>query len=82
MATKVIENKDFVRTALKDVVIKSLRETLSIMNLEVRDDNISRSQSYQETIKKKLGAVKTTEKEIIKIHSIFPESLTKEWNLR
>ena len=82
MATKVIENKDFVRTALKDVVIKSLRETLSIMNLEVRDDNISRSQSYQETIKKKLGAVKTTEKERIKIHSIFPESLTKEWNLR
>ena len=42
MVTKVIENKDFVRTALKDVVIKSLRETLSIMNLEVRDDNISR----------------------------------------
>ena len=82
MATKVIENKDFVRTALKDVVIKSLRETLSIMNLEVRDDNISRSQSYQETIKKELGAVKTTEKEIIKIHAICPESLTKEWNLR
>ena len=62
MATKVIENKDFVRTALKDVVIKSLRETLSIMNLEVRDDNISRSQSYQETIKKNLVLLKRLKK--------------------
>ena len=62
MVTKVIENKDFVRTALKDVVIKSLRETLSIMNLEVRDDNISRSQSYQETIKKNLVLLKRLKK--------------------
>ena len=62
MATKVIENKDFVRTALKDVVIKSLRETLSIMNLEVRDGNISRSQSYQETIKKNLVLLKRLKK--------------------
>ena len=28
------------------------------MKLEVSDDNINRLQSYQETIKRKLGAVK------------------------
>ena len=54
-----------MRTVVKDVVIKSLGETLSLMKLEVSDDNISRLQSYQETIKRKLGAVKTTEKERI-----------------
>ena len=46
MTTKDIEKKDLVRTVLKNVVIKSLRETLSLMKLEVSDDNISRLQSY------------------------------------
>ena len=57
-----------VRTVLKDVVIKSLRETLSLMKLEVSDDNISRLQSYQETIKRKLGVAKTIEKELIDLY--------------
>ena len=34
------------------------------MKLEVSDDNISRLQSYQETIKRKLGVAKTIEKEL------------------
>ena len=42
MATEDIEKKDLVRTVLKDVVKKSLGETLSLMKLEVSDDNISR----------------------------------------
>ena len=68
MSTKGIEKKDLVRTVLKDVVIKSLGETLSLMKLEVSDDNISRLQSYQETIRRKLGAVKTIEKELIDLY--------------
>ena len=68
MPTEDIEKKDLVRTVLKDVVIKSLRETLSLMKLEVSVDNISRLQSYQETIKRKLGAVKTIEKELIDLY--------------
>ena len=62
MPSEDIEKKDLVRTVLKDVVIKSLGETLSLMKLEVSDDNISRLQLYQETIKRKLGAVKSIEK--------------------
>ena len=68
MATEDLEKKDLVRTVLKDVLIKSLGETLSLMKLEVSDDNISRLQSYQETIKRKLGAVKTIEKELIDLY--------------
>ena len=64
MPTKDFEKKDLVRTVLKDVVIKSLGEASSLMKLEVSDDNISRLQSYQETIKRKLGVAKTIEKEL------------------
>ena len=42
MATEDIEKKDLVRTVLKDVVKKFLGETLSLMKLELSDDNISR----------------------------------------
>ena len=63
-----ILKKDLVRTLLKNVVIKSLGETLSLMKLEVSDDNISRLQSYQETIKRKLGAIKMIEKELINLY--------------
>ena len=35
MGTEEIENKDLVRTVLEDVVIKSLGETLSLIELEV-----------------------------------------------
>ena len=68
MPTEDIEKKDLVRTALKDVVIKSLGEILLLMKLEVSDDNISRLQSYQETIKRKLGAIKTIEKELVDLY--------------
>ena len=47
-----------MRTVLKDVVIRSLGETISLRKLEISDDNISRLQLYQDTIKRKLGAVK------------------------
>ena len=40
MSFEDIEKKDLVRTVLKDVVIKSLGEILSLMKLEVSDDNI------------------------------------------
>ena len=68
MPIEDIEKKDLVRTVLKDVVIKSLGETLSLMKLEVSDDNISRLQSYKETIKRKLGAVKTIENKLIDLY--------------
>ena len=68
MPTEDIEKKDLVRTALKDVVIKSLGEILLLMKLEVSDDNISRLQSYQETIKRKLGPIKTIEKELVDLY--------------
>ena len=68
MATEDIKKKDLVRTVLKDAVIKSLGETLSLMKLEVKDDNISRLQSYQESIKRNLRAVKTIEKELIDMY--------------
>ena len=68
MATEDIEMKDLVRTVLKDVAIKSPGETLSLMKLEVSDDNISRLQSYQETTKIKLGTVKTIEKELTDLY--------------
>ena len=42
MFAEDIEKKDLVRSVLKDVVIKSLRETLSLIKLKVRDDKISR----------------------------------------
>ena len=35
MATEDIENKDLVRMVLKDVVVKSLGETLLLIKLEV-----------------------------------------------
>ena len=68
MATEDIKKRDLVRTVLQHVVIKSLGDTLSLMKLEVSDDNISRLQSYQGTIKRKLGAVKTIEKELIDLY--------------
>ena len=71
MAIEDIDKKDLVRTLLKDVVIKSLGKTLSLMKLEVSDDNISRLHSYQGTIKRKLGAVKTIEKELIDLYYWF-----------
>ena len=40
MSFEDIEKKDLVRTVLKDVVIKSLGDILSLMKLEVSDDNI------------------------------------------
>ena len=81
MATEDIEKKDLVRTVLKDVVIKSLWETLSLMKLDVSDDNISRLQSYQETVKKKLGAVKAIEKELIDLYKepLDISRLINEW---
>ena len=42
MFAEDIEKKDLVRSVLKDVVIKSLGETLSLIKLKVRDDKISR----------------------------------------
>ena len=68
MSTEDIEKKDLVGTVLKDVAIGSLGKTLSLIKLEVSDDNISRLQSYQESIKRKFGAVKTNEKELIDLY--------------
>ena len=62
--------KDLVRSVFKDVVIKSLGETLQVMKLDVTDDNISRSQLYQESIKRKLGSLKTIEKELSSIKEV------------
>ena len=62
--------KDLVRSVFKDVVIKSLGETLQVMKLEVTDDNISRLQLYQESIKRKLGSLKTIEKELSPIKEV------------
>ena len=62
--------KDLVRSVFKDVVIKSLGETLQVMKLEVTDDNISRLQLYHESIKRKLGSLKTIEKELSPIKEV------------
>ena len=62
--------KDLVRSVFKDVVIKSLGETLQVIKLEVTDDNISRLQLYHESIKRKLGSLKTIEKELSPIKEV------------
>ena len=67
MSTEVIEKRDLVGTVLKDVAIGSLGKT-SLIKLELCDDNIGRLQSYEENIKKKIGAVKTIEKELIDLY--------------
>lgn len=67
MSTEVIEKRDLVGTVLEDVAIGSLGKT-SLIKLELSDDNISRLRSYQENIKRKFGAVKTIEKELIDLY--------------
>ena len=67
MSTEVIEKRDLVGTVLKYVAIGSLGKT-SLIKLELSDDNISRLRSYQENIKRKFGAVKTIEKELIDLY--------------
>ena len=62
-----LQKKHKIRDALKNVIYQSLNEALQLIEKEETEENVEKLNSYRETLKRKIGAVKTLEDEIIEL---------------
>ena len=62
-----LQKKHKIRDALKNVIYQSLNEALQLIEKYETEENVEKLNSYRETLKRKIGAVKTLEDEIIEL---------------